>query len=331
MIRGTPEDITQAIKFGTDVNIVDESNGYTALIKASEMGRTQLVNTLLKAGADVNFKNFHGRTALMNAASMGHVEVVKALLKAGAKVNDEGGPLNGDSCPLILAVGSRNAEIVKILLNAGAYASFRAGGGVTAQTVAERMNEPEIAAILAKAEADERAKGIMPLNKTQFLDLCKNGELQEVIKAVNARTDVNAKRQNVDETALSTAAQWCHTEIVKVLLKAGANVNERTDKDGSTALMSAVCGVAAIQGRTDVITALVEAGADVNARTNKGFTALMYAAIGGHAEAIIALIEAGADVNVRDRLGRTALDYARENPPKFRSTNAFKTLEQLCR
>ena len=69
----------------------------------------------------------------------------------------------------------------------------------------------------------------------------------------------------------------------------------------------------------------------MNARTNKGFTALMYAAIGGHAEAIIALIEAGADVNVRDRLGRTALDYARENPPKFRSTNAFKTLEQLCR
>jgi ankyrin repeat protein len=57
------------------------------LIRAAEDGRLDLVQTLLKAGADPNAKCENGFTVLMWAAARGHVEVVKALLQSGAELN----------------------------------------------------------------------------------------------------------------------------------------------------------------------------------------------------------------------------------------------------
>jgi ankyrin repeat protein len=57
------------------------------LIQAAEDGRLDLVQTLLKAGADPNAKCEDGFTVLMWAAARGHVEVVKALLQSGAELN----------------------------------------------------------------------------------------------------------------------------------------------------------------------------------------------------------------------------------------------------
>ena len=47
----------------------------------------ELVNLLLKAGANVNHVSTSGMTALLKAAFANSVEIIRALLNAGAEVN----------------------------------------------------------------------------------------------------------------------------------------------------------------------------------------------------------------------------------------------------
>jgi len=84
-------------------------------------------------------------------------------------------------------------------------------------------------------------------------------------------------------------------EVVKILIKAGADVNARHLRDNSNVLM-----------RTDnpkVAKLLIEAGADVNIKNNQGLTPLM---ITNNSEIAKLFIDAGADVNAKST-GMTTL------------------------
>jgi len=72
---------------------------------------------------------------------------------------------------------------------------------------------------------------------------------------------------------------------------------------------------AAANPSSEVITTLIKAGANVNDKTNThGKTALIIAAQNSKNPAvIIELINAGADAKVLDSDGKTAFDYAKEN------------------
>lgn len=68
---------------------VKNHKGDTPLITASREGLLKSVQTLLKAGADVNYTNLAGFTALQVAVNKTEVEIVKELLKAGAIVRND--------------------------------------------------------------------------------------------------------------------------------------------------------------------------------------------------------------------------------------------------
>ena len=71
---------------GVPVDEKDEG-GKTALMLASEKGRTEVVRLLLDKGALLDEKDADGMTALMWASNEGHTEVVKLLLNRGASVD----------------------------------------------------------------------------------------------------------------------------------------------------------------------------------------------------------------------------------------------------
>ena len=126
----------------------------------------------------------------------------------------------------------------------------------------------------------------------------------EIIKLlIAAGADVNAKCRT-GSTALVYAARYGNKEIVKLLITAGADVNAKGSivDDGRTALM-----VAAAKGNTEMAKLLIDAGADVNAKDNGDCTALNWAIDIGHTEIAKLLIAAGANVNAKNFIGWTML------------------------
>ena len=130
------------------------------------------------------------------------------------------------------------------------------------------------------------------------------GHTETVRTLLAAGADVNAQGGMLGGTALIEAAGKGHTEIIALLLDASADVNLQ-DKARFTALIAAATG-----GYTEIIALLLDAGADVNLQEKGRFTALIAAARGGYTEIITLLLDAGADVNLQDKRDRTALMFA---------------------
>lgn len=135
---------------------------------------------------------------------------------------------------------------------------------------------------------------------------------------INSGTNVNARFSGDGSTALMEAVTYNNTEIVKMLIQAGADVNAKTDDIGVpfdpddeygappgriTVLMNAVHS--SEKNALEVVQLLLQAGADVNAKDEQGGTALMLAV--GNLDVVRALLQAGADVNAKRLDGITTL------------------------
>jgi ankyrin repeat protein len=92
-------------------------------------------------------------------------------------------------------------------------------------------------------------------------------------------------------------------EIIRLLLDAGATVNERDNYGSTPLLLKSMTGY-----EPEIVRALLDAGADVNARDRSG-TAPMHKAY--TLEILKVLLDAGADVNARNESGSTPLHGAR--------------------
>jgi len=71
--------------------------------------------------------------------------------------------------------------------------------------------------------------------------------------------------------------------------------------------------IASVKGNIDIVKILIKNGADINAASPTKETALMYAAMRGNKDVVEILIKNGADINIKDTHGNTALIYAARN------------------
>jgi hypothetical protein len=93
------------------------SRGFTALGLAAREGRVEVIEQLVKAGADPNLRdaNENEWTPLLNAVHKHQRQAVTTLLRLGADPDRGGG-----RTPLIMAAGYGDTDMVRLLLDGGA-------------------------------------------------------------------------------------------------------------------------------------------------------------------------------------------------------------------
>lgn len=151
---------------------------------------------------------------------------------------------------------------------------------------------------------------------TPLIFASENGydEVVDLLLQANADTEVKfeffndktIKRVFGDgETALMKAVWNGHFDIVKNLVKYGANVNCVNREEECTALMHAV-----IRDRNEILEFLLDAGANVNAKTNRAATALMYAIKRSNFKGAELLLSRAPDIHVKNSEGDNVLMMA---------------------
>jgi ankyrin repeat protein len=152
-----------------------------------------------------------------------------------------------------------------------------------------------------------------------------NGDLDLVRALIKAGANVKLKNQ-FGTTALTEAAIIGTAPIIEALLKAGADPNTR-NPEGETALMAV-----ARSGKVEAAKLLLDAGADVNAKESWGQqSAIMWAAAQSQGEMVKLLASRGADLNARGIIRQWERKVITEPRPKDMNKGGFTPLLYAAR
>ena len=339
---GRVDAVTVLLNVGADVNAKEIWNGQSALMWAVAEGHVPVVQVLIERGADIHARSNSGSTPLLFAARKGNMNIVRALLGAGSGVNEQ---RPDGATALLTAVINGHEDLVDLLLDAGADPNVE--GGSTRLTVQGVRAEPMPLEIrkLGYTERDSETvtRGNIfgkPLQATvhvanwhisdQFIAV--NLDRLRVIESLLAHgADVNGqntmeeprwsgaryRRHMTGATAFMLAAKAADVEVMRLLLRHGADPTINTE-DNITPLMAAA-GIswASNQDRAseeqvlEAVRMLVdELDADVNFVSDVGETAMHAAAYRGANSVVQYLFDNGAELDVVAKDGRTPLRVA---------------------
>ena len=273
---------------GADVD-AREGDASTALHWASYHDNREIAELLIGAGAEVDAANDLGVTPLWAACENGSPAMAGALLAAGADPNRA---LPFGETPLMTASRAGNAAVVGRLLAAGAEVDAATAAGAygeqTALMWAVAQGHAAVVEVLLAHGADVGARSTVFTETVKTISTYANYGLQCVPRDECYITEVPSG----GFTPLLFAARVGDLASARLLVAAGADVNETTP-DGASAL-----AVAALSGNRAVGALLLDSGADPNA-AGGGYAPLHAAIL--HRDAVLAeaLLSAGADPNAR--------------------------------
>lgn len=138
----------------TVINARDLANGHTGLHIAVERRDVVWLVYLVNQGANPNIADNKGVTPLMRASQMGFFEGVESLIKGGARVDE---PNETGETPLILAVHRGDTQMMRVLLQAGADPDRADNSGRSAREYAEAEGRGSVT--LAEIERNAKSTG----------------------------------------------------------------------------------------------------------------------------------------------------------------------------
>ena len=260
------------------------------LIEAIKSRNTETVQSLLKQKVDVNARQGDGATALHWAVHLSDANTVDLLLRAGARtdVADDTGVT-----PLYLACLNRQGALVERLLQSRANANAALVSGETAlMTCARTGDAAGVKALLARgASVNAKEPG---RDQTALMWAAAQAHPEAVNALLEGGADVRARSRSYIQTVTSEVTQRAGRE----------ELNYDVPRGGSTAIL-----FAARSGDAESARLLIAAGADVNDALPDGASALVVAAHSGNSAVAQVLLDKGADANVA-AVGYTALHAA---------------------
>ena len=199
-------------KSGIGIDAIDAS-GKTALFYAAKNERAALVQRLLSSyGASMNIRDSSGRTPLSYAAECNSYRSVELLLQAGAEYISED---NSGKTPLVYAVEAGHCATTVRLVR-------HIGNGNQAPTLATRMRRTKVESKLmtmGRDVTDWKDENLRDL----LLRSAREGR-DDMVQLLLRLHRVEADTQDGDgRTPLSLAAELGHCNIIRILLRCGAN------------------------------------------------------------------------------------------------------------
>lgn len=333
-------------------------NGQTALHLTIIMGNLVAVQALLAKGANVYVKDINLDTPLHLAVVSGNEEIVQALLDRGASIDAKN--QDGQTAlqlaifgnPIIQRIHADQIHADGRLLNEReAVGLIRAkpnipvspqmAGLLIKSAIVRNMCQPNLVANhpelrkfwdeyvkkLQETAGKNNDKGSKAESSITVHDMKETSE-EVMINVVGGGNVVMNMDQYLIDTNIINAAANGYTEVVKYLIKQGADINAAESKNGRTALHYAVAN-----GSLELLRYLLEKGSDVDVKDKHEISPLRYAVAKGNVKVVRILLEYGADIKALDRRARSNLDalLTTEIEPYFTHTNIIHSAKQTAR
>jgi ankyrin repeat protein len=249
-----------------------------SLIDAVRRGDLAGAAEFIRAGAAVNGLAPDSLTPLMIAAGRGQAQMVELLLFAGADVHAIE-PRAG-AAAIHKAALSGNPDVVELLLKHGAFIDQQTPVvGHTALMEAIIYKNEDVVRLLLQRGARTSIRNHW---QETALDIARRDGLDAIAALIEAREA--ADRKAVQAHALAVAARDGDVKEVERLIAAGADVNERVRMTGSVDDDYTPLAIAAREGHAAIVRALLDAGANPRRIIGLYFgTALHEACYFGHA------------------------------------------------
>jgi ankyrin repeat protein len=220
---------------------------------------------------------------LQDAVRKGDVKKARELITKRADVNYaedipvEGGGSVSNWTPLMSAAMTGNAELIKLLIKAGARVNFMNSRAVSALWLAAGSGSIESVRLLVTSGAyinNSNYEDVTPLMMAAM-----NGHYQVAKYLVDSGADINGIHKDGD-SALMFALANKHTKIAQLIIDSGADINIR-NRFGATALLIAVS-----ENNEEMVRNLIRLNADLTVRTESGKTVLDIALAKGNQDII---------------------------------------------
>lgn len=256
-----------------------------SLVEAISRGDVKTVRAQLHGLTGVSIrvpqrKNRPAReTLLMLAAEQGDLPIVRLLISLRANVNE----INEfRQSALWYAVRKNQIATVNLLLKSGTDPNqVTVDGDSILHEVAAGSINVKILRSLIKNGADPRITNKLGCSALHIAAFHGRTEVVQVL--IRAGADVN-HRDRHSQGPLTCAISRNHKDVATLLLKNGANPR----------LQPEALGVAASEGHLQFVKMLIENGWDVRSKSHQGRTPLQHARIRKHKTVIGALTDAGA-------------------------------------
>jgi len=284
--RNGDAELTQMLLFaGANVKATTRLGGYTPLMMAAEQGHATVIAALVSGGADAKAANALGTTALMLAAQSGNPQAVTTLVENGAEI--EAMEKTFGQTPLMFAVSMNRVDAIKALI--------KAGSNIKATSKVNNVGN------LSGAQQEFLASASGSGNQAGGNGTGRNGQVvapgagQAPVAGAGGggggggggRGGGGGGKPGIDRpffyneligtqgghSALILAARSGYVDAVKILVAAGADVNQISVGDKTSPML-----IAAINGHFDLAKWLLDQGANPNAASENGVTPL-YAAL----------------------------------------------------
>ena len=198
-------------------------------------GKEDIARTMVNAGANVNTKDKNGCNALHIAVDNGHFNLVEPLIKAGADIG-KATSKNFFITPFHILCMSEYPkdsvkEAAKIMLEYGVSPNQRTKLNETALSLAARNpKQSDLISLLLSYNARTNVfdnLGETPLLKA--IDVKNKAAIEILIK--EGKADVNLANKKTGDTPLFEAISKQDPEIVSLLLQSGAKADIKNKKD----------------------------------------------------------------------------------------------------